>query len=106
MSTTVITKTCKKCSVIKPVEEFFIRSNKKYDCYCIPCKKILNTEYHKTRYVKSTKPTGINTLTDEQKEKIKEYLTIKIPLTVIAKLINVPYGRLHNWHYAGMLNEF
>ncbi len=102
----ITTKICRKCCESKTFENFGKRSQTTYYSYCIPCKKLLASEYYKTKMGDSIKPKKIESMTNEQKEKIKEYYNAKITISSMSKLLKIPYSRLMNWKVEGLLEQF
>lgn len=67
---------CNKCKQQKELDQFKFRSDNKYDCYCIPCRK----EFQHQSYMKRQKEqTEKNKLYRKSKgyQKIKWYILFK-----------------------------
>lgn len=97
-------KTCRRCSEEKPLEQFYKRKNNKYDCYCVPCKKIVLAEYYERKMGKKTEKKKLDSLTEEQINTIIEQRKLSIPLKKIAENTGISKGNLYNWRHQGLFD--
>lgn len=98
-------RTCEKCQVLKPIDDFYKTSEKAHryvckNCMCMAKRK--KTSRKKRIYVSSI-ITSFSEIPEETLTEIKKDIEIKTPLTCIARKYGFRYNHIIKWRKHGLL---
>ena len=95
-------KLCRKCNVVKNLNNDYYKAGKGFQKYCIPCHNEKRYEYTRS-YKYEKKPKGFSKLPQELRDKILYDISIRINFKEIAEKYNIKYPTLLNWNKKGLL---
>ena len=89
---------CSKCRETKPINDF---TKKLY--YCRPCMNSYMRAY-KANHRKPRKLQGFAALPKKKQQLINELMKTKLPVTSIAKIVEINHNTLFSWKRKGVFD--
>jgi hypothetical protein len=96
VKTEIKMKLCRKCNILKPLEEGYYKAGLGWQKYCRPCHNRLRTRWVvKSSYVK--KGSGFQRLSDQIQQNILKDIEDKVSYSEISRKYDINYITLMYW---------